>query len=59
MPQFPNNDEENRWLAHAKKLRKRAYEYELRALRSWQKRLGQKVRRDEMLKLRDQQQGLS
>lgn len=47
---FPMNEDEQRWAEHANKLRKRAQEYDEMWLRSWQKRLGQKVRRDERLK---------
>ena len=43
---FPLDEDEKRWIAHAKKLRQRAYRYELKVLRHWQKRLGQKIRKE-------------
>ena len=43
---LPYNEDELRMVRHAKKLRDRAYQWEMKAHRSWLKRLGQQVRRD-------------
>ena len=42
---LPYNEDELRMVRHAKSLRDRAYQWELRAHRSWQKRLGQQERK--------------
>ena len=47
---FPMDQDEKMCMKHAKNLRRRAYEWELKGLRSWQKRLGQRTRRDEALR---------
>lgn len=51
MPYLPINppfdEQEMKWMEHAIKLRARANEYEARATRHWQKRIGQIFRKKE------------
>ena len=42
---FPKNEDEQMCFNHAKDLRRKANEWELKGLRMWQKRLGQHTKR--------------